>query len=77
MTTAGCVFTLGLRILVASGYKAKNPGQIAGVFAFQITIVLCRYCMYVHRTSQPLHEVIRRPGSGELHMAILQLLAGA
>jgi hypothetical protein len=33
--------------------------------------------MYMHRTSQPLHEVIGRPGSGELHVAILQLLAGA
>jgi hypothetical protein len=59
-------------------YARQKPRRMAGAFVWiQLAIVLCRYRMYMHRTGQPLHEVIGRPGSGELHVAILQLLAGA
>src|ERR1700761_5552485 len=55
--------------------KSKAPAKSRGFACF--SIFLRGYGMDMHRPSQPLHEVIRWPGPGKLHMAIFQLLAGA
>jgi hypothetical protein len=56
--------------------KNETPADCRG-FVCSKCDVLRRYGMYMHWPSQPLHEVIGWPGSGELHVAILQQLAGA